>query len=126
LPIINRLIIAQSESTVSPTPFDRTLGTVAIVLAPTRELAKQIYNVLERLLKYGLASSKKSEDQDSTKVSNHSNAFRHWIVPGIVIGGDKKKSEKSRLRKGSTVLISTPGNLPCFILKNELVFLNYS
>ena len=33
------------------------------------------------------------------------------IVPGIVIGGEKKKSEKARLRKGCNILVATPGRL---------------
>lgn len=50
----------------------------AIVVAPTRELALQIYDVFKAILK----------------------PF-HWIVPGAVIGGEKRKSEKARLRKGT-------------------------
>jgi ATP-dependent RNA helicase DDX31/DBP7 len=34
-----------------------------------------------------------------------------WIVPGAVMGGEKKKSEKARLRKGVNILIATPGRL---------------
>jgi ATP-dependent RNA helicase DDX31/DBP7 len=34
-----------------------------------------------------------------------------WIVPGAITGGEKKKSEKARLRKGINVLIATPGRL---------------
>uniref|UniRef100_A0A8D2IT83 ATP-dependent RNA helicase n=1 Tax=Varanus komodoensis TaxID=61221 RepID=A0A8D2IT83_VARKO len=34
-----------------------------------------------------------------------------WIVPGVLMGGEKKKSEKARLRKGINVLIATPGRL---------------
>jgi len=49
----------------------------AVVLAPTRELCLQIFNVLQQLL----------------------GAF-HWIVASSVMGGEKKKSEKARLRKG--------------------------
>jgi len=48
------------------------------VIAPTRELSVQIFEVLTKLLK----------------------PF-HWIVPGILIGGEKRKSEKARIRKGS-------------------------
>lgn len=33
------------------------------------------------------------------------------LVPGILIGGEKKKSEKARLRKGITILVGTPGRL---------------
>lgn len=50
---------------------------LAICLLPTRELAIQVYNVFEMLVR----------------------PFGH-IVVGIVMGGEKKKSEKARLRKG--------------------------
>ncbi|RMZ76713.1 hypothetical protein DV737_g4717, partial [Chaetothyriales sp. CBS 132003] len=66
----------------------RDSGLFAIVLAPTRELCKQIAVVLDRLL--GCA---------------------HYIVAGTVIGGEKKKSEKARLRKGLNILVATPGRL---------------
>ena len=33
------------------------------------------------------------------------------LVPGIIIGGDKRKSEKARLRKGIHILVATPGRL---------------
>lgn len=70
------------------TPVTRESGLFAIMLAPTRELASQIYAVLEQLNKRYVK-----------------------IVPGIVIGGEKKKSEKARLRKGVNILVSTPGRL---------------
>ncbi|PGH02411.1 ATP-dependent RNA helicase DBP7 [Helicocarpus griseus UAMH5409] len=66
----------------------RDSGLFAIVLAPTRELCKQISVVLEQLLRCA-----------------------HWIVAGTVIGGEKKKSEKARLRKGLNILVATPGRL---------------
>ena len=34
-----------------------------------------------------------------------------WIVPGSLIGGMKKKSEKDRIRRGLNILIATPGRL---------------
>ena len=34
-----------------------------------------------------------------------------WIVPGCLMGGEKKKSEKARIRRGINVLVSTPGRL---------------
>ncbi|KAF7513020.1 hypothetical protein GJ744_011286 [Endocarpon pusillum] len=66
----------------------RDSGLFAIILAPTRELCKQISVVLERLL--GCA---------------------HWLVAGAVMGGEKKKSEKARLRRGLNILLATPGRL---------------
>ncbi|OJD16794.1 hypothetical protein AJ78_03084 [Emergomyces pasteurianus Ep9510] len=97
LPLVQRLInISRTNGKV----FDRATagadnaavhrdsGLFAIILAPTRELCKQISVVLEQLLRCA-----------------------HWIVAGTVIGGEKKKSEKARLRKGLNILVATPGRL---------------
>lgn len=32
-------------------------------------------------------------------------------MPGYLVGGEKRKAEKARLRKGCTVLVATPGRL---------------
>lgn len=89
LPIVQRII---SLSTADPDGVreltHRDSGLFAIILGPTRELCKQIQVVLESLLRCA-----------------------HWIVSGTVIGGEKKKSEKARLRKGLNILIATPGRL---------------
>jgi hypothetical protein len=68
--------------------LQRTAGTHAVIVVPTRELALQVHDVLVQLLR----------------------PF-HWIVPGLLVGGEKKKSEKARLRKGLTVVVGTPGRL---------------
>lgn len=68
--------------------LNRTSGLFAIILVPTRELSNQIHAVLEQFSR-----------------------LCHWIVPGVVIGGEKKKSEKSRIRKGINILVATPGRL---------------
>lgn len=89
LPIVQRLInISESMKKDGGAGLSRDAGLFAIILAPTRELSKQISTVLEGLL--GCA---------------------HWIVTGTVIGGEKKKSEKARLRKGLNILVATPGRL---------------
>ena len=81
LPILNNLMN-------NPSRIDRTSGVFAVILAPTRELASQIYTVCESLCR-----------------------ACHYIVPGLVSGGEKKKSEKARLRKGVNILIGTPGRM---------------
>ncbi|XP_048201478.1 probable ATP-dependent RNA helicase DDX31 isoform X2 [Perognathus longimembris pacificus] len=68
--------------------IQRSDGPYALVLVPTRELALQSFDVVQKLLK----------------------PFT-WIVPGVLMGGEKRKSEKARLRKGINILISTPGRL---------------
>eukprot|EP01041_Mallomonas_annulata_P005730 gene5730-11581_t len=69
-------------------PLQRTEGTRALIIAPTRELCSQIADVLNRVTKCCV-----------------------WIVGGSVTGGEKRKSEKARLRKGVSVLVATPGRL---------------
>lgn len=94
LPLVQRIMALSLDNTKGRTDdkgqlnVHRDSGLFAIVLAPTRELCKQISVVLENLLRCA-----------------------HWIVAGTVIGGEKKKSEKARLRKGLNILVATPGRL---------------
>ncbi|KAK2880065.1 ATP-dependent RNA helicase dbp7 [Arthroderma sp. PD_2] len=93
LPLVQRLMNLSGpknaeEGQGPSTPIHRDSGLFAIILAPTRELCKQISVVLDGLLNCA-----------------------HWLVAGTVIGGEKKKSEKARLRKGLNILVATPGRL---------------
>lgn len=90
LPIVHRIMALSqaTDGTSTGTQIHRDSGLFAIVLAPTRELCKQIAAVLEKLLRCA-----------------------PWLVSTTVIGGESKKSEKARLRKGVNILIATPGRL---------------
>ncbi|CAO3597456.1 unnamed protein product [Absidia cylindrospora] len=103
LPIVQRLVAAStyhSEKSSSSAAFgDRTIGTVAIILTPTRELAQQVTAVLQQLLQL----PRPAADSDYRRL--------HWMVAGMVMGGDNKAKEKARLRKGVNLLVSTPGRL---------------
>lgn len=79
--------------------IQRSDGTFALVLVPTRELCLQVYEILQKLL----------------------HRF-HWIVPGYIMGGENRSKEKARLRKGISILIATPGRLLDH-LKNTASFL---
>ncbi|EDO36246.1 predicted protein [Nematostella vectensis] len=82
--------------------IERADGPYAVVLVPTRELALQSFNLLLKLVK----------------------PFQ-WVVPGLVVGGEKRKSEKARLRKGINILVATPGRLLDHIEKTQcLTFRN--
>ncbi|KAG8628215.1 hypothetical protein KVT40_004088 [Elsinoe batatas] len=99
LPLVQRLLdLSQKLKDSNGQRMSRHSGLFAIVLAPTRELSKQISTVLESLL--GCA---------------------HWIVAGTVTGGEKKKSEKARLRKGINVLVATPGRLADHLNNTEVL-----
>ena len=81
IPLIHQL------QAIEPRP-SRSDGPLAIILTPTRELAIQTMEVLQKLV-YSYV----------------------WIVPGVIMGGEKKKAEKARLRKGLSIVIATPGRL---------------
>ena len=71
IPIIHDL------QALSP-PVKRADGPYALIILPTRELVLQSLEVIDKLVKPYI-----------------------WIVPGAVMGGEKKQSEKARLRKGT-------------------------
>uniref|UniRef100_UPI0037E960E5 ATP-dependent DNA helicase DDX31 n=1 Tax=Semicossyphus pulcher TaxID=241346 RepID=UPI0037E960E5 len=87
--------VVQSLQAVRP-KISRSDGPLAVVIVPTRELAQQTFQTFQKLLK----------------------PFT-WIVPGVLMGGEKRKAEKARLRKGINILVSTPGRLVDHI-KNTL------
>jgi ATP-dependent RNA helicase DDX31/DBP7 len=101
LPIIQDLLPLSSHSYI-----DRSIGTLAIIIAPTRELAKQISDVLEILLKLRLRPKDESADEP-----NVSTRLTRWLVSGLLTGGATRTHEKARLRKGLPILVSTPGRL---------------
>lgn len=86
LPILDQLL-----NSTQKTMNRSTSGTLSLILCPTRELAHQVHQQLEQLLSLSYPN--------------------RWIVSGLLTGGEKKKSEKARLRKGITVLVATPGRL---------------
>ncbi|CDO75346.1 hypothetical protein BN946_scf184966.g14 [Trametes cinnabarina] len=99
LPILQDLLPLSSLSWI-----DRSVGTLAIIIAPTRELAKQISDVLEALLKLRLRSQDESAEDAAPRLTR-------WLVSGLLTGGENRTHEKARLRKGVPILVSTPGRL---------------
>lgn len=81
LPILSRILQMNVR-------VDRKSGCFALIVAPTRELASQIYSVTSMLTN-----------------------CCHYLVPCLLIGGERKKSEKARLRKGCNFVIGTPGRI---------------
>lgn len=67
--------------------FNIKNGTGVLVIAPTRELALQNYNVAKDLL------------------------FYHSKTHGVVMGGAKRSTEANMLKKGINLLVGTPGRL---------------
>lgn len=67
-------------------------NTPCLIISPTRELARQTLQMLQDIL-------------------NKLTGKDHWIVAGHLTGGEKKKSEKARLRKGIHIVVGTPGRI---------------
>ena len=82
VPLVQRLVA------LGPQVVTRAAGTFALILVPTRELAMQTHEAVEQL----------------------SRPFP-WLVTSILMGGERKKAEKARLRKGVAVVVATPGRI---------------
>ncbi|XP_065364249.1 probable ATP-dependent RNA helicase CG8611 [Calliphora vicina] len=89
LPVVEKLQAIRPKIT-------RDCGILAMVIVPTRELAIQTYELFLKLVK----------------------PFQ-WIVPGVLMGGERRKAEKARLRKGINILVGTPGRLVDHLLHTE-------
>ncbi|OAA47679.1 DEAD-like helicase [Metarhizium rileyi] len=86
LPILHRVLMLSGQG--DGKQIHRDSGIFAIIVSPTRELAKQTHNVLEQLIR----------------------PFP-WLVSTAITGGESKKAEKARIRKGVNFLVATPGRL---------------
>ena len=69
--------------------FNNKNGTGVIIISPTRELAMQIYGVLQELCNHG----------------KHSQTF------GLIMGGANRGTEAEKLRRGVNIIVCTPGRL---------------
>ncbi|KAF7428209.1 ATP-dependent RNA helicase dbp7 [Pleurotus ostreatus] len=102
LPILQDLLPLSTNSYI-----DRSIGTLAIIIAPTRELAKQIHDVLEALLKLRL----RPEEESAADSTPSSARLTRWLVSGLLTGGATRTHEKARIRKGLPIVVATPGRL---------------
>lgn len=95
LPILQSIVSATMSSANT---HRSTQNLRTIIILPTRELAIQTFQTtLQLTLK----------------------SYSSCIVPVCLSGGEKRKSEKARLRKGVSILIGTPGRLLDHLQKTE-------
>ncbi len=110
-----------------------SIGTKCIILVPTRKLALQIFQVVQSFCNHvssqffatsGSTSNNRDVDHCNgildlstttlplpTVESSPVTTSNFHLVAGCLSGGEKRKSEKVRLRKGIHVLVATPGRL---------------
>ncbi|KAL5601388.1 hypothetical protein BROUX41_002625 [Berkeleyomyces rouxiae] len=96
LPMVHRVLALSKQSKIQ-----RDSGIFAIILTPTRELAKQTHTVLQQLLK-----------------------SLPWLVASAITGGESKKAEKARIRKGVNFLVATPGRLSDHLTNTQVLKLS--
>jgi ATP-dependent RNA helicase DDX3X len=76
--------------------FSSSVSPIALVMAPTRELAIQIY---EEACKF---------------------TYRSWVHPCVVYGGADINAQCREIRKGCDLLVATPGRLVDLINRNRI------
>lgn len=98
LPIINRIL----EDGPSPDYycFGRPCYPMALVLAPTRELASQIYD-------------------EAIKFS-----YRSVVKPVVVYGGANPMQQMEEIKHGCHILVATPGRLVDMVERGRIAFNN--
>ena len=96
IPIMSQLYSKGPFENSIPTERRKKVYPVALVLAPTRELASQIY-------------------EESRKFS-----YRSVIRPYVVYGGAEVSIQLQNLERGCHVLIATPGRLVDIIARGKL------
>jgi ATP-dependent RNA helicase DDX31/DBP7 len=113
IPLVQALQFANPPPVPVPS---REIGPLALILAPTRELAQQIAGVLASLSNISRSAFNqvcdgelKGASDPNTNGNNFISEWRHWVVCSTLVGGEKKKAEKARIRKGINVIVSTPG-----------------
>lgn len=121
LPIIQTLLPLASRRDIGY--IDRSIGTLAIILAPTRELARQIDDVVQRILNglnLGITDAELAaiesgrevvEDTTTDDAPPPRQVYGRYLVSAVLTGGATKNHEKTRLRRGCPILVCTPGRL---------------
>ena len=108
LPIVQDLLrLSDAYKAKTGKSLDRSVGTLAIVLVPTRELAAQIFEVATKLLSFSGAGPQPAAGAEESGAPAASFNNHRWITPGLLTGGAHRQHEKARLRKGVPLLIAT-------------------
>jgi superfamily II DNA/RNA helicase len=88
--------------------FTTKNGTGCIIIAPTRELAMQIYGVAQEVLTTTTTTAVTDGDASGVGVGHHQN---HSLTFGLVMGGANRRTEAEKLVKGINLVVCTPGRL---------------
>ncbi|WVW82057.1 hypothetical protein I302_104062 [Kwoniella bestiolae CBS 10118] len=99
LPILSHLLR-------TPLPSSKKRNLSGLILCPTRELALQVVDHLNALLKHTLNTAVEDEDEGTSKPKGPPR-----ISIGSVVGGLSAHKQKRILDRGCDILVATPGRL---------------
>lgn len=109
IPVLSKLM-GKAKKLAAPRPslangFDSSLDSVraeplVLIIAPTRELAMQIFDEARRL------------------------CYRSMLRPCVVYGGGPSREQRAELQRGCDILIGTPGRLIDFMGQPNVLSLN--
>ncbi|WWC58365.1 uncharacterized protein I303_100905 [Kwoniella dejecticola CBS 10117] len=109
LPILSHLLRSPLPTSSKKRPLS------GLVLCPTRELALQVVDHLNALLKHALtASEEEGESSDKLKAKSPPR-----VSIGSVVGGLSAQKQKRILERGCDILVATPGRLWDLIKAND-------
>lgn len=89
-------------------------GPLALVMAPTRELALQIEQEAIKLCKHtsvGGAEGEEKEEKEKEETATATTTTAHAIKTLSVVGGQSIEDQAFQLREGIDIVIGTPGRL---------------
>ncbi|WWD16361.1 hypothetical protein CI109_100787 [Kwoniella shandongensis] len=106
LPILSYLLSSPKPSTKGRRPLS------GLILCPTRELALQVVDHLNSLLKHALTSNEDDDDGEAEAGKEKTKAKEPpRISVGSVVGGLSAQKQKRILDRGCDILVATPGRL---------------
>ncbi|WWD09175.1 hypothetical protein V865_007297 [Kwoniella europaea PYCC6329] len=101
LPILSHLLR-------KPLPASKKRKLSGLILCPTRELALQVVDHLNALLKHTVSTSEDDEEEEGTSTKTKGPPR---ISIGSVVGGLSAQKQKRILDRGCDILVATPGRL---------------
>ncbi|GIL81487.1 hypothetical protein Vretimale_1011 [Volvox reticuliferus] len=109
---------------------DPALGPTAVVLAPTRELARQIEAEARRFAHVVMnveaaGSGRQQRSGSSSRFGRHQRGAQRWEVEGglrtaCIYGGAARSVQLEQIRRQPHLVIATPGRLLDFIEAGEI------
>lgn len=95
MPILSQ-ILKNNPAPVRRSGYARVLAPAALIMAPTRELAMQIFEEARKF------------------------TYRSWVRPGVAYGGQPMAQQLRDMSGGCDLLVATPGRLSDMITRGKL------